>query len=57
MLLKKMMEYLMKVMRSVEDVKLVLLTDDATDCAIFNADAEKSAVVDTACSKTVAGEQ
>ena len=36
---------------------MVLLTDDATDCAIFVAETEKSVVVDTACSKTVAGEQ
>ena len=41
----------------VEDAKLVLLTDDAMDCAIFVAETEKSAVVDTACPKTVAGEQ
>ena len=40
-----------------EDVKLVLLTDDAMDCAIFVAETEKSAVVDTVCSETVAGEQ
>ena len=40
-----------------EDVKLVLLTDDAMGCAIFVAETEKPAVVDTACSKTVAGEQ
>ena len=42
---------------SVEDVKLVLLRDDATVYAIFVAETEKSAVVDTACSKIIAGEQ
>ena len=42
---------------SVEDVKMVLLTDDAMDCAIFVVETEKSAVVDTACSQTVASEQ
>ena len=35
----------------------MLLTDDATDCAIFVAKTEKSAVVHTACSKTAAGKQ
>ena len=42
---------------SVEDVKLVLLTDDAMDCAIFVAETEKSAVVDTVCYKNVSGKQ
>ena len=42
---------------SVEDIKMVLLTDDTMDCTNFVAETEKCAVVDTACSKTVAGEQ
>ena len=37
--------------KSVEDIKMVLLTGDAMDCAISIAETEKSAVVDTVCSK------
>ena len=38
---------------TVEDVKMVLLTYDVMDCAIFIAETERPAVVDTARSKTV----
>ena len=52
------MEYSMKVMQKVLRIfVMVLLTDDAMDCAIFVAETEKSAIVDTACSITVADEQ
>ena len=48
----------MKVMKKVLRIfVMVLLTDDAMDCAIFVAETEKSAIVDTACSITVADEQ
>ena len=55
MSLKKMMVNLMKVMKKVS--RMMLLTDDTMNCAIFVARTEKSAVVDTVCYKTVVGEQ
>ena len=48
----------MKVMKKVLRIFImVLLIDDAMDCAIFVAETEKFAVGDTACSITVADEQ
>ena len=39
-----------------EDVEIVLLTDEVDEFQIFVTESAKSAVVDTACSRTVAGE-
>ena len=39
-----------------EDVEIVLLTDEVDEFHIFLTESAKSAVVDTACSRTVAGE-
>ena len=42
---------------SFEEVNIVLITEDLSKSEIFFTEASKSAVIDTACTKTVAGEQ
>ena len=42
---------------SFEEANIVLITEDLSKSEIFVTEASKSAVIDTACTKTVAGEQ
>ena len=42
---------------SSEEINIVLMTEKIEKSEIFVAEASKSAVIDTACTKTVAGKQ